>query len=395
MRFLTLAWRNLRRRPCRSTLTVIGIGAAVAAVVALVGIAESLESSFLALYQQRGTDLVVQRRGGTVQLSKGIPLALEERIRTLPGAGQVIGSLMDMIAFEKQGLFMVIVNGWKLDCPVLHRVRMTEGRSFERGDQKSVLLGCVLATSLRKRSGDSIEIYGQPFKVVGVFESFSIYENGAVWMPLEELQKQMDRPGQVTGYVVEANPPGDAKTISALKQSIESLDPSIAATPCAEFVSSLTQMKVTRSMAWLVSAIAGVIGALGVLNTMAMTIFERRCEIGVLRSMGWRKSRVIGLILLEALILAAAGAALGMIAGATSIFCLSHWRVTSVIIDGRIPLRTFGEAILLAVGMAAVGFRVYRLECRPHPTGHGVARDVSLGPRSIWRAAILEMFFAP
>jgi putative ABC transport system permease protein len=355
MRVLTLAWRNLRRRPFRSALTVVGVTVAVASVVALVGIAESLEGSFLALYQQRGTDLVVQRRGGTVQLSKGVPLALEDRIRALPGAGQVIGSLMDMVAFEKQGLFMVIVNGWKFDCPVLRRVKMIEGRSLQSGDQKCVLLGCVLAASLRKRSGDSIEIYGRPFTVIGVFESFSIYENGAVWMPLDELQKQMDRPGQVTGYVVQADPAGDPGTISSLKRSIEGLDPAIAATPCAEFVSSLTQMRVTRSMAWLVSAIAGVIGAFGVLNTMSMTVFERRCEIGALRSMGWRKGRIVRLILLEALLLAAAGAILGIVVGVLSIFCLSHWHVTAVIIDGGIPLRTIGEAVLLAIGMASLG----------------------------------------
>src|SRR5580692_1332198 len=112
MRCLTIAAKNLRRRPVRSLLTAAGLAAAVAAIVALVGVAESLESSFLSLYTEQGTDLVVQRRGGAVQLSKGIPHSMGDRIRALPGAGRVIGGLMDMIAFEDQDLFMVIVNGW-------------------------------------------------------------------------------------------------------------------------------------------------------------------------------------------------------------------------------------------------------------------------------------------
>ena len=91
MRRLTIAWKNLRRRPARSLLTITGLAVAVATVVSLVGVAESFESSFLALYTRRGGDLVVQRRGGTVQLSKGIPLTLGDRIRQLPNAGQVIG----------------------------------------------------------------------------------------------------------------------------------------------------------------------------------------------------------------------------------------------------------------------------------------------------------------
>ena len=71
MRCLTIAAKNLRRRPVRSLLTAAGLAVAVAAIVALVGVAESFESSFLSLYTQRGADLVVQRRGGAVQLSKG------------------------------------------------------------------------------------------------------------------------------------------------------------------------------------------------------------------------------------------------------------------------------------------------------------------------------------
>ena len=127
---------------------------AVAAVVSLVGVAESFESSFLALYTRRGADLVVQRRGGTVQLSKGVPLSLGERIRRLPGAGQVIGGLMDMVAFEDRDLFMVIVNGWEPDCPVLDRVKITAGRRLRAGDKNCVMLGRILAANLGKQPGD-------------------------------------------------------------------------------------------------------------------------------------------------------------------------------------------------------------------------------------------------
>jgi hypothetical protein len=112
MNMLALAWKNLRRRPARWGLTIIGLSVAVAVVVSLVGLSQSLESSFLSLYTRRGADLVVQRRGGTVQLAKGLPLALADRIETMPGVKVVIRGLMDMVAFEKQGLFMVIVNGW-------------------------------------------------------------------------------------------------------------------------------------------------------------------------------------------------------------------------------------------------------------------------------------------
>src|SRR3954463_4423612 len=119
-----IAQKNLRRRPLRSALTIVGLAVAVAAIFALVGVSESLESSFLDLYVRRGADLVVQRRGGAVQLSKGIKLSVGEQIGRIPGVDEVIGSLMDLVSFEDHDLFMVVVNGWPADSPVWDRVTM-------------------------------------------------------------------------------------------------------------------------------------------------------------------------------------------------------------------------------------------------------------------------------
>ena len=101
-----IAAKNLLRRPFRSVLTVFGLAIAVASVVALVGVSQSLESSFLDLYLRRGGDLVVQRRGGAVELNKGIKASVGDQLRQLTGVREVIGSLMDMVTFEEQDLYM-------------------------------------------------------------------------------------------------------------------------------------------------------------------------------------------------------------------------------------------------------------------------------------------------
>ena len=355
MNMLSLAWKNLRRRPARSVLTIVGLSVAVAVVVSLVGLSQSLESSFLALYTRRGADLVVQRRGGTVQLAKGLPLKLADRIEKMPGVKEVIRGLMDMVAFEKQGLFMVIVNGWEADCPVLDRVQITAGRRLQKGDRRRVMLGRILAANLGKRPGDSVELYSRQFEVVGIFDSFSVYESGAVFMLMEELQQQMDRPGQATGFVVQVTPAGDARVIERVRRDIEALDPAIAATPCAEFVRSLKQMQVTRAMSWVAAAIAALIGAIGVLNTMAMSVLERRPEIGAFRAMGWRKRQVVQLIVTESLLLAAAGAIMGTALGLSVLSGLSHLRATSGLVQGDWPVSAIVEGTLLAFLMAALG----------------------------------------
>ena len=355
MNQLSLAWKNLKRRPARSLLTVVGLAVAVAVVVSLVGLSQSLEKSFLALYTQRGADLVVQRRGGTVQLAKGLPLPLAAQIRRMPGVQEVISGLMDMVAFEKQGLFMVIVNGWEADCPVLDRVAITAGRRLRPGDRRQVMLGSILAASLRKRPGDTLQIYSQPFEVVGLFKSFSVYENGAVFMPMEELQRQIDRPGQATGFVVQVEPPHDPRVVERVRGQIEAIDPAIAATPCATFVRSLKQMQVTRAMSWVAAAIALAIGAIGVLNTMAMSALERRQEIGAIRAMGWRKRQIVQLLVGEALLLAAGGAAAGTALGLAVISGLSWWHVTAGLVQGDWPLAAVAEGVGMAFLMAVIG----------------------------------------
>jgi putative ABC transport system permease protein len=154
---------------------------------------------------------------------------------------------------------------------------------------------------------------------------------------------------------VQAHPAGDGPTIARLRQKIEALDPAIAATPCAEFVHSLSQIRIVRTMSLVVSAIASLIGAIGVLNTMAMSVYERRGEIGALRAMGWPKSRVISLILLESLLLAAVASVVGVLGGIAMVQILAHWPATAVLIHGDVSWLSIVEGTLLALFMAAAG----------------------------------------
>jgi putative ABC transport system permease protein len=298
---------------------------------------------------------VVQRRSGAVQLSKGIPLALGDQMRALPQTEEVIAGLMDMLAFEDAGLFMVIVNGWEPNCPVLDRVTLTKGRRLQAGDRRRVMLGRILAENLQKKVGDTVEIYAQPFEIVGIFESFSVFENGAVFMLLDELQRQMDRPGQVTGFVVRARQHGDAQAVQKLRQQIESLDAEVAAVPCAEFVAGISQMRVARLMSRIVAVIAFVIGATGVLNTMVISVLERRSELGALRAIGWPRHRIIRLILCEAAALALIATVLGIVAGTAIILGLARWQLTSNLVQGDISFTAWAEAAILAQLMGLLG----------------------------------------
>lgn len=361
MRFLTFVGKNLLRRPARSALTMVGISVAVAAAVSLVGVSDGFERSYLDLYRSTGVDLVVQRAGQTQQLTSGLDESLGDRMAQLDGVHQVIGGLVDVVAFEQFDMYMVIINGWKVDCPTFDRLTWIAGRRLRPDEREAVVLGKVLAANLGKRIGDSVELYGRPFRVVGIFESFHVYENGAAVMLLSELQRMTGRPREVTGYTIEVQQPIAPQGLNDVKQRIEALEPGLAVLKTADFVGSITQIRLAHGMAWLTSTIALILGAIGVLNTMVMSVYERARELGVLRALGWRRRRVVRMVFSESLLLSLGGAVLGSIAGLTITHVLGRLPATSGLIQGSVApgVIGLGFAIALVMGLLGASYPAY------------------------------------
>ena len=130
---------------------------------------------------------------------------------------------------------------------------------------------------------------------------------------LQDLQRFMGHQGQVSGFAIVTEHPDDQAEIERIRRAIEALGPNIEATPTAEFVNSTPEIRFVRAMAWVTSAIGLIIGAVGMLNTMIMSVFERTSEIGILRAIGWRRWRVVRMILMESVLLSLAGGAVGAV----------------------------------------------------------------------------------
>ena len=187
MGYLTLILRNLLGRPARTALTVLGVGVGIAAVVMLTGISWGFERSMTAIYQSRGIDLIVVRGGISDQLSSNLDEGLLATIAKVPGVASAAPSLMDAVAFEEANLASVLANGWEPGGLLIRSLNVVDGRGLEPGDAASVILGRVLARNLGKGVGDEVAIAGEPFRVVGVYESDSLFENGGLVVPLAHV----------------------------------------------------------------------------------------------------------------------------------------------------------------------------------------------------------------
>ena len=332
--------------PARTLLTATGLAVAIAAVLDLVGIAWSFERSFLALFVGKGIDLVVVRAGTSNQLSSTLDQKLGDRLRAMDGVAKLASSLMDTVGFEQAGIASALINGWESGSLLFRGSNLLEGRTFGPGEGNVALLGRVLALNLGKKVGDDLDVAGEPFRVIGIYESDSLFESGALIVPMATLQRMMGREGQVTGFVIQARSP-DPVAIADLRKRIEAEFPGMAATPARDHVQQDVQIRLVKVMAWATTLLALLLGSVGMLNTMIMTVFERTQEIGVLRALGWRRTRVLRLILGESVCLGLIGALLGMVLAVVGLRALLLAPTARGFIDPDLP----PAALFLGLGL--------------------------------------------
>ena len=355
MRLATMIGRNLARRRARTALTLLGLGVGIAAVLALLGIAWGFEKSFVALYQAKGIDLMVVRAGVTDRLTSSLDESLAPKLRAIPGVRELSWSLIDAVSFEDANLVGVLVNGWEPDSLLFRGIRVTQGRRWNPGEKGAALIGRVLALNLGKRVGDTIEVSGAPFRVVGIFESTSPYENGALILPIDVLQKMMGREGQVTGFTIGAERSADPGAIQTLARRIEATIPRTAAVPARDYIQQDIQIRLVQAMAWATSVVALVLGSLGMLNTMIMAVFERTREIGVLRALGWKRRRVMTLILGEAMIVGLLGAILGTGLSFVGVRLIALAPSARGFISGEVSPGVIPVGLMLGFGLSILG----------------------------------------
>jgi putative ABC transport system permease protein len=364
MRLATIIWRNLRRRAARSLLTVIGLAVAVAAVVSLVGITDGFERSYIDLYNSRRVDLIVQRGGNGHNLNRLINYSVATELRQLPGVRSVLPGQADVVALPQYDLDRVIIIGWEPDCRLFRRLPLLAGRKLTDADDSDVLIGRTLAASTHLSPGDRLLLYGRELRVAGIVGSVNVYEAGAIFLPLREMQRLMHT-NQVTDFSVALCDSENLWVSAEVRRWIAVVDPTLVALPAQEFVKSFEEIGTAQRVAWILSWIAIAIGSIGMINTMAMSIAERVREIGTLRAIGWKRRRIVVLILGESLLLSAAAAVVGIVAAIGLNHFLTQFAATSGVISGHIavPVMLEGLAMAVLVGVAGAAYPALWAAC--------------------------------
>lgn len=356
VRFITLIFKNVTRRRVRSGLTITGMAIAVAAVVALVGVADGFKRSFLELYQGHGVDIVVVRARVADRMTSVLDASMADQIAQIDGVKSVEPTLLDAVSFEDVGLYGVVVQGLRPGTDLTSDHKLVDGRNLKPGDKRVVMLGRILADSLGKQVGDEVEVYEEEyFEVVGIYDRFNIFENGAMLMPIEELQYLLGQEGHVTAFNVMVADGADSELVRRTVQEIDDRCVGASAMASEDYVGTDAKIQGATAMAWTTSSIALIIGAIGMLNTMLVSVFERTAEIGVLRAIGWRKTRIVQMVMLESCLLCLVGAVLGTVLALLLTDFLSRLPVSSAIVSGSVAPMVIVQGIVIAFSIGLLG----------------------------------------
>jgi putative ABC transport system permease protein len=354
MRFYTLVIHNVLRRKLRSALTAAAVAIAVGSVVSLVGIANGFKDSFMDFYQAADVDMVVTRSGSQRRLTSTLDESLSDKIAAIDGVREVVPGLADVVSFSEANLFVVPVSGLIPETHVFEHFRLTDGRLLLKSDVKTVMLGVDLADTLNKPVGSILEVVeSEPFTVVGIFESSNVFENGSIVMPIGDLQVLMGREGQISGVSISVDEPGNEEAMDRITQQVMAMETGLSVRTTREHVESLTEIQMAIAVAWLTSTVAILIGTLGTLNTMFMSIQERIREIGILRALGWERRRIVWMILGESVMISCIGGVVGAIAAIVLVRLLTQVPAVNGLIQGRLDWIVLAQGIGVAL---LVGF---------------------------------------
>jgi putative ABC transport system permease protein len=293
-----LICKNLLRRPARTLFTAAGVGLGVALIVALLAITNGVHRTAADLMHVGRADFGIYQAGVSDFTRSLLPESLATKVSRDPSVAAV----------SKVKLLVVggmLVFGLDLTEFAYRRFVVVVGT-------RGVLMA---GDHSGKKLGEQVRLAGRSFSVAGIYHSGDRFEDLGIVLPLHAVEALARRPGEITSIGVTVKLGATVKPVAA---RLERRYPGVAVlTEPGQAIKVDTSSRLIISTGWIVSLLALIIGGIGVTNTMAMSVFERTREIGVLRAVGWTGTRVAVMIVLEAvaicLLALAAGCALGVI----------------------------------------------------------------------------------
>ena len=361
MRFsntLRVALRALRRNTLRSILTALGIIIGVGAVITMVSIGNGAKAQVEAQVASLGQNLITVMpgsfssggmRGGFGSSATLTPEDAEAIANEVPGVDGLSPEVRDRNQILANGLnWNTNVNGVGPDYVYVRNWPIASGAMFTDQDVKSLAKVCVIGRTVADQVfpnedpiGQTLRIRNLPFRILGVLspKGFSVFgsdEDDVVLIPYTSHMRRVSRRTSISMIRIQAESP---EKIDTVKLNIEDLltqrrrgrEPDFTVRTQEELATAATAT--AKTMTGLLAGIAGVsliVGGIGIMNIMLVSVTERTREIGIRLAIGAHGRDVLTQFLIEAILLSSLGGLMGVaigIAGSQLLSSYNGWPV--------------------------------------------------------------------
>ncbi len=389
-----LAADSIRKNTMRTLLTMLGIVIGVGAVIIMVAIGQGARSSIEAQINTLGTNMLVITAGastaGGVSQGAGTFNRLQiEDAEKLQREATLITAVSPVISTRTQliggaGNWRTEINGVSTDYQVIRDWPLASGTFFTQDDQRAlrkvVVLGSTVAEALYAGMdpiGERLQLRSVPFTVIGVLAAKGQTATGTdqddvVLVPYTTARARLSGRSFIAQILASTASPADIpaaqeemRAIMRESHKLGDADDDFTIRNQNELAEAATGT--TEVMTWLLAAIASVsllVGGIGIMNIMLVSVTERTREIGIRMAVGARGSDVMVQFLVESIVISLAGGLLGIlvgIAGSALVGSLTGWST-----------ETSPQAVLMAVGFSGAvgvffGFYPARKAASLHP----------------------------
>lgn len=348
MTWAGLVLKNLLRRKVRTALTVAGVAVGVGLIVALLSITAGVKETANDLIHVGRSDFGLFQQGASDLTRSVLPASLEAKVAREAGVAGVAAIFIRVGKVNDQDEFLVF--GFKAGELTDRRNVVVEGR---RARGAEAMVGDTGARALHVRPGDTLRIGKRRFRIAGLYHSGDRFVDLGATLPLAAVQALAQRPGEVTTIGVTVKPGYTPKAVA--KQLERRFDGVTAVVEPGQAVRIDTSSRLIVTAGWIFSLLALIIGGIGVTNTMAMSVFERVREIGIMRAVGWSSRRIAALIVSEALGIGVIALGIGLLGGWLAAVLLTRNSSLSSLAHADFTGGVFAWGLAFALGVGLVG----------------------------------------
>ncbi len=345
-----LILKNVWRQKTRTLLTLLGISIGIATILSLGAIADGLKGSMGGIIQPGAADFTIAQANSSDLTFSRISMETLDEIRDIPGVKAAEGAVLAMTQYGSNPYFMIF--GVTPAAIELGDFNIFEGRAFESDGE--IVLGKVAASTTGLGVGATIALGGTDYDIVGLYETGEQMQDGGSIVRTESAQKLMRAEGSYTLIMVDAADDAD------IVQLTERIDRDYA----GELVTIKSADEISRAdngtaiidgASWMISALAIVIGGIGVMNTMIISVFDRIREIGVLKALGWRRRTIVRMILGEAVLIGIAAIFVGWAIAAGFVWLVSRTDIAQAFLVPEFTWALMGRATGVALLVSFFG----------------------------------------